>query len=262
MGALDEVMRLKNQGYSDQQIISGLRQQGVSPREINDALGQAQIKMAVSPGRRYRNQNQIPDDNTEEQEAMQGMQPSIMRNPEEFDNGEEAPYPDQDNEYQEQGAPIYSPQSQEISPPQQDYSPGYDYDQAGYQGYDNQNYEAYTPSTGIDTNSVFEIAEQVFIDKSKDMKSKLENINEFKTLIQAKVENMELRLEKIEKTIDKLQISILDKIGTYTGSIDSIKDEMSMMQESLGKMFAEGKMPKQRATHKITKHSSKKTRKK
>src|SRR3989344_7907181 len=99
MGALDEVMRLKNQGYSDQQIISGLRQQGVSPREINDALSQAQIKMAVSPGRRYRNQNQMPDDNTEEQEAMQGMQPSIMQNPEEFDNAVETPYPDQNAEY-------------------------------------------------------------------------------------------------------------------------------------------------------------------
>ena len=42
-----KVMQLKNQGMADAQIIGALQQQGISPKEINDAISQAQIKSAV-----------------------------------------------------------------------------------------------------------------------------------------------------------------------------------------------------------------------
>src|SRR4030042_722700 len=48
MGVLDQIMQMKRQGIPDEQIVNGLAQQGISPREINDALKQAQIKNAVS----------------------------------------------------------------------------------------------------------------------------------------------------------------------------------------------------------------------
>ena len=47
MGTLEQVMQLKNQGMADAQIIGALQQQGISPKEINDAISQAQIKSAV-----------------------------------------------------------------------------------------------------------------------------------------------------------------------------------------------------------------------
>ena len=48
MGALDQVTQMKSQGMSDQQIIQTLQQQGIPPKDIQDALGQAQIKTAVA----------------------------------------------------------------------------------------------------------------------------------------------------------------------------------------------------------------------
>jgi DNA-binding transcriptional MerR regulator len=292
MGTLDEVMNLKNQGYSDQQIISGMRQQGFSPKEINDALGQAQIKTAVSPGIQTgstlspgiqtgstlspgiqtgstlspgiqtganMSQNYIPgmQQQTSEiggvtqetDESMQGMQPSIMQSPQQTD----VPAPSA-------GEGLYSPQTQELTSNQApmpamggDY--GYDPNMQDYGGYEN-----YTPTTGVDTNTIFEVSEQVFADKIKTIKSKLEELNEFKTIAQTRVEHLSDRLEKIESMIDRLQVTILEKIGSYGSSIEGIKDEMSMMQSSLGKMFSEGKVPARRKS--VSKTTKRKTSKK
>ncbi len=48
MGILDQVTQMRNQGKPDEEIVNNLQQQGISPREINDALSQAEIKNAVS----------------------------------------------------------------------------------------------------------------------------------------------------------------------------------------------------------------------
>ena len=48
MGVLEQITQMKNQGIPDQEIVSNLQEQGISPKEINDALSQAQIKNAVT----------------------------------------------------------------------------------------------------------------------------------------------------------------------------------------------------------------------
>ena len=86
------------------------------------------------------------------------------------------------------------------------------------------------------TDTIIEIAEQVFSEKVRKIQKQLEEMNEFKTLAQTKIEHATERLKRIEATIDKLQIAILEKIGSYGKSLESIKKEMSMMQDSFGKM--------------------------
>lgn len=65
MAALDRVMELQAQGISDGEIIKKLRDEGVSPNEINDAFSQSKVKQAVS------------------QEEFPGMEQSIMEQPQE-----------------------------------------------------------------------------------------------------------------------------------------------------------------------------------
>ena len=48
MTTLEEVQNMKDQGYNDDEIISTLEEQGVSPKEIYDSLNQAQIQGDVS----------------------------------------------------------------------------------------------------------------------------------------------------------------------------------------------------------------------
>ena len=80
MGVLDQIMQMRNQGGGDEDIVRTLQERGVAPKAISDALGQAQIKQAVSdeyssdstPAPNY--QQYSP--RTQEEQYNQGYQPS------------------------------------------------------------------------------------------------------------------------------------------------------------------------------------------
>lgn len=97
MATLDKVMELQAKGLSETEIFRELQNQGVSPKEINDALNNARIKAAVS------------------QENSEQMQQSIMPNSQEQnpsvsqDASQQYPEYLPEQSYQE---PYYSPQPQ------------------------------------------------------------------------------------------------------------------------------------------------------
>ncbi len=205
MGVLEQITQMKNQGIPDEGIVIKLQEQGISPKAINDALSQAQIKSAVS--------------NAEE------IQPSVM------DQAPPAPTPPTQDSY--------IPQTQEVSEPsgmgeQEAYSPLPQESPQQQDFYQQESYNEY--SGGGEADTIIEIAEQVFSEKIKSIQKKVEGVNEFKTLAQTKIDNIADRLKRIETTIDKLQMTILEKIGSYGDNLGSMKKEMTMMQDSFGKV--------------------------
>ena len=76
-----------------------------------------------------------------------------------------------------------------------------------------------------------EIAEQVFAEKVRKIQKQLDKLNEFRTLSETRISNIEDRLKRIEEMFDKLQLSILDKIGSYGRNVSNMKKEMEMMQD-------------------------------
>ncbi|HJX50704.1 MAG TPA: hypothetical protein VJ438_04535 [Candidatus Nanoarchaeia archaeon] len=118
----------------------------------------------------------------------------------------------------------YTPQTQEIG----GYAP------QGQEYYQEQGY-AQQP-TGIDSDTIIEIANQVFSEKNKKTEKTLSELSELKTLAQVKIENIDERLKKIEKIIDTIQIKILEKIGSYGEELQTTKKEMAMMQDSFRKV--------------------------
>ena len=208
MGVLDQITKMKSQGISESEIIDNLSQQGISPREINDALKQSQIKNAVS------NFGGMDEE---------GMQPSMM--PE-----QEVPAPEEQ----------YSPQ--QTYTPQQTYSPRV---QEEYQPQQEQQYyspsENYAPSAGMDTDTIIEISDQIFSEKIKKFQKQIDSSTEMNVLLQTKMENVSERLKRMETIIDKLQIAILEKVGSYGQNLESVKKEMSMMQDSFSKMISSPK---------------------
>ena len=208
MGVLEQITQMKNQGIPDQKIVSNVQEQGISPKEINDALSQSQIKNAVS--------------NTGYTEEMQ---PAITEQnpptPNQQEQGNYTPRAQEMPELPRTEQEMYAPQPQQEYPQQQEF-----YQQDAY------NY----PAEGVGSDTIIEIAEQVFSEKIKKIQKQVEIINEFKTLAQTKIDNTADRLKRIETTIDKLQITILEKIGSYGRNIENIKKEMGMMQDSFGKV--------------------------
>ncbi len=191
MGVIEQIQQMKAQGIDDSQIIQNLQSQGYSPKQISDAISQAQVKNAIS----------------NEQNYSQAPSPSGNQDYSQTQDDYSNPSSNQTQDYQ------YSQQPQ--------------YDNAGYA---QQSYS----SSGTDT--IIEVAEQVFNEKMKKIQNQVENFSEFQTLTQSKIENISERLRKIESTIDQLQTAILQKVGSYGGTLEGIKKEMSMMQDSFGKV--------------------------
>lgn len=210
MGALEQVTQMRREGRSDEEIISALKKQGTSPKDINEALNHAQIKNAVSDVQGSYDDTQAPyPQNEQPQYPNEGY--NQQQNYQDYGN-----YPQQDQSYNQ--TQVYTPQPQ---------GQGYDQQQNYYQGYDS--------NQTINTDTIVEVAEQVFDEKISDISKKIDSNEEFKTLTQSRLDQLNDRLKRIEIVIDKLQAAILDKIGSYGENLDSIKKEMSMMQDSFSK---------------------------
>lgn len=236
MTALDSVMKLKKEGKSEGEIIATLRAQGVNPMQISEALNQSKIKEAVY------------DSNPTE-----GMTPSIMQSDEdEMNTPSAAPTPQES--YSPQPAPqqsqdSYAPQNAYTPAPQDSYSPQYpqsysqnNYSQDSYQDqsqYQDQEYsqdQYYDQGYESSTDTIIEVAEQVFAEKIKKISKEMKELTEFKTIFETKVENINHRLERMEKQFDKMQLAILEKVGEYGKGLDYLKKELNMVEDSMAKM--------------------------
>jgi len=232
MGTSDEVVSLRSQGVSDSSIVDSLRSKGISPKEISDAMSQAQIKSAVGgvePGM----ESSIVDTAGSLESAAPVLNTEYSGGS--VDQGSYSEVPSQDlgnqtNNSYDAGNSQMAPMVNDYSAPQAGASSGEEYYQEDYGGYG-----------GGDTDTIIEVAEQVFSEKSKKMKKQLSESNEFKTLATSKIEDISNRLKRIESSMDKLQYAILDKVGEYGNGLNSIKKEMSMMQDSFKKVVSEGK---------------------
>src|SRR5689334_3497556 len=158
MATLERVMDLQRQGVSDSDIVIRMQNEGVSPREIYDALNQARIKNAVSGP-------------SEMQGFSSDMQPSIMPTQENFNQGMSMGG-GQSKSFQGQSAqPLQAP-SPEMYPPQAGYD-NYPQQQAPPEYYPQmpqayQDANAYAPDAQgyygnqapVDTQTITEVAEQ------------------------------------------------------------------------------------------------------
>lgn len=136
------------------------------------------------------------------------MQPSIMN---------EAPVPQSPEQSQEQYAQ-YPQEYQQAQAPPQDYQ-----------------YQDYQP-TGISTDAISEIAEQIAEEKISPMKKSVEKLIDSKTNMEAKLSFIDERLKRIENMIDRMQLSILQKVGDYVNNVEDIKKEMIETQKSFKAM--------------------------
>ncbi|MEK6832493.1 MAG: hypothetical protein AABY32_00470 [Nanoarchaeota archaeon] len=213
MGLLDEINSMKNQGMGEKEILNNLQERGVTPKSIEDAFNQMKIKKAVSA----------------ESSGQEGMEPSIMKgNP----------------KYEAIQAPLYTPKTQEIEHNSGEFYTPQPNEQLEAPKYGEYSQEEYSPREGYEesgggnynADTFIEIAEQVFLERIKKEQKQIAALNEFATLAETKISNDHERIKRIEEIIDKLQVAILEKIGSYGRNLDSIKNEMGMMQESFGKM--------------------------
>ena len=207
---------------NDEQVIQSLRNGGADYKDIADALAQSRIKAAVEqqdadPNSIYPGEPTVGTQNE--------MEPSMMG--------------------QQQEMMLPSPGAAEY--PSQIPAPSYD----APQGYDQQQYgEQYVQQPyGTSPDMTAEIAEQVVAEKLGELRKHLEKIADMKTIFDSKVEILDERLRRIEKTIDVLQSSVLRKVGDYVTNVEDIKREMIETQKTFSKLI-----PEHRAQHSAPEH--------
>jgi DNA-binding transcriptional MerR regulator len=217
MPLLSDIQRMQAEGRTDQEIISSLKEQGISPREITEALTQSKIKEAVSAP------------------AEGGYETS-------------APSPEQQMSVPEQSqaapAEAYAPsQAQEGAYPAAGAYPA-PAEGAAYSEY--PQYPQQAQMGGISPDTITEISEQVVAEKLSPIRRDLEKVIDIKTTLESKTEYLDERLKRIEKIIDRLQLSIMQKVGDYMTNIDDIKKEIVETQKSFKALAPEGLKEKSR----------------
>ena len=246
MATLDKVMQLQSQGMSDMDITNQLKRDGISPTEISDSLNQAKIKMAVSP----------PDMNNQQA----GYNPNMGNMPPAQDQNMSAPMPS-DMQNGMSGQPeMYPPQGGYNDPyagagydqqyqqdpygGQQQYQDQYaGQQQSGYDDYYQQTPQAYSDQGyyqgggAASSENISEIAEQVVTEKLNEYKKKVGDIVSFKNTIQDKVDDIDDRLKRIENSIDKLQQSVVGKIGEFGETSAAIHKDLENLHGTVGKLM-------------------------
>jgi hypothetical protein len=202
MTLLDEVIQMHAQGLQDPDIIKKLRDEGISPREINDTVNQAKIKEAVSSP-----------------EESYGVQPKDME--ESILKAEPLAAPKYIDETQEQ------PQEQQQYYPEQQYVP------------QEQQYEPEPQyyQSNIDVGTITEIAEQIVAEKFAEFNKKTGDLILFKNQIQEKVDDLDERLQRIENSIDKLQQAIIRKIGEFGETSAYIHKDLDNIHNTMSKLM-------------------------
>ena len=245
MATLEKVMQMRRQGIPESQIVRELREGGINPREINEALSQSKIKsaLAIESSSEPINQRAITKQVDQEpnlrieSEPTNQMRPSIMpsneKNPQSIPEEQLSPQQNYEQEipssYRSSSMP-YSEYPQE-NYPQEQYAPEQYPQQAQYQEYSPE----YSQSANIET--INEIAEQIVEEKIEKLKKQTTTFLRFKEEITLEIEKINQRLEKIENVFNALQVAILKKIGDYGEDIKNISKEMHQTQESFSKVI-------------------------
>lgn len=205
MTTLEDIQRFQQEGRSDDEIVGILQSRGVPTDDIASGLAQTRIKLAVAAPA-------VIEDSTPTSPAQsQVLQPSLITSQSEQNNPPLPPLAD----YPPEQAP---PLPQEYSSKGQYYP------------------DAYASAPAINADTISEIAEQTFFDKFGSLKTKIESLLDLKALLETKVSYIDERLKRLEKIIDRLQLSVLQKVGDYMTNVEDIKKELAETQQTFAAM--------------------------
>jgi hypothetical protein len=214
----EAIVEMRKRGYEDSEIAKILQEQGISPREINEALSQTKIKQAVSED------NAETEMQTSETENNDEMMPSIVDSEQQDISGGQETYSEQQEDYQAQ--------------PETSQQYGGEYYGGGYAQPEGEYYgDEYSQGTSMSAETIAEIVEQNISEKITKIMSVLNTLSESKVLTSTKVEKLDERLSRIEAIIDQLQMSLIRKAGQQEENIEDIKTEMKDMRENFGKVI-------------------------
>ncbi|MDP3965958.1 MAG: hypothetical protein Q8Q04_00320, partial [archaeon] len=136
-------------------------------------------------------------------------------------------YPNQESNYgqnRKNEYPGYARNYEETMPAEEEY-----YEEESPDGYE-------SGGNQMNSDTMIEVAEQVFSEKIKKLEEDLRKLKEFRNISAPVLEDMNERLKRIEKNFDKMQVAILERVGSFGKNIDSLQKEVEMVEDSFEKL--------------------------
>ena len=203
---------------------------GANTTNKADKFSQSKIKSAVSgendDGSRAILNN--PDTPTTPATAeYEEMQVSMMNQPRVEQAPTQEPVQDPPSEPQYQIEPAQLPQEQPQQP------------QGNYEGY-----STYQPIS-ISPDTMSEVAEQVVAEKLGAVTRSVDKLLDSNVSLEAQMKYAEDRIKRLEKIIDALQLSLLQKVGEYVSNVSDMKTELAETQKTFKAMVGQKDKSKQ-----------------
>ncbi len=197
---VDIVINLKNQGYSNTQIIDSLKKQNYSLQEISDAMNQSDIKNTIDS----------PDIDLSNAPSPSGNDNVDFPNP---------PTPNADD---------YANMS-----PYQDISTNTKMST----DYSNQSVYNNSPQRDSYTEKIEEIAESIIKEKWDDMLKEFGDINIWKEKTRTDILSIKQEILRTQERFETLQRAILGKVSEYDKDVKDIGTEIKALEKVLEKII-------------------------
>lgn len=244
---VDEVLRMRTQGLSSNQIVQALQRNGYQTHQIFDALSQSDLRVPAA-------MQGLPGQTSQRQQPMQGMQ--SMQGAQGESSGALGMPPDlppigEGNEGMENEASITGPQSPEELPgfgedqqigqmPEgnEGDNVGGSYGAVGAGLGQQQGGYGYGSYGGQDVSAkVEEISEAIIEEKWQDLMKDFNKLLEWKSGVEQRMSVLEQRFSDMKNAFDSLQKGVVDKVSDYDKSVKDVGSEMKALEQVFQKII-------------------------
>ncbi len=207
---VNKVVQMQQQGMSDNDIVTTLKNEGVSPKDISDSMAQARIKMAVS--------QEEPTTAANSQQPQYAPQEQQYAQPPQYAPQEQQYAPqEQQYAYPDQGQQQYAPQEQQYAPQEQQY--------------------AYPDQSGMSIETITEIVDRIIAEKLKEINQKIKPVLDFKNKAEEDIIDLKERLKRMESMSDALQKAVIGKVGEFGQSTSMIHQDLENLHGTVSKLM-------------------------
>ena len=200
----EDIINLKNQGKSNEEIIGDLSQKGFNNQQISEGINQADIKLGV--------EGKVPAENNENAAPPEeGMQASVLPGE---SMGSEIPIP---------VPPPVTAIATEEDP--QFAQPTF------------QKLETNSPQPSMDIESVQEIVESIIDERWQEVVASVGDISIWKSRVEDDVVSIKQEILRLNDKLNKLHLSIIGKVDEYQKGITKVSSEMEALEKVFSKIM-------------------------
>jgi hypothetical protein len=223
---VSQVLAMKSQGLSNNQIANQLRVAGYSLTQIRDALAQADIKSAVVPG--FGGEapgGMIPSGPSQGMEQFPQM-PDMPQFPEM--PGEQGGMPPSEMEMPPLPEVSQQPPSFQM-PQQQMQAPMQMPSQMGVSGRNEFSMEQLV-------NELQRVIEEIIEEKWSGVEDKLNALDMWKVKLEGKISELSNKVTESTGRIDEFSKGMVKKTEEYQGTMEEVGTEMEAVEKLMGKL--------------------------